>query len=218
MAIVRICGVFLVATTFFLCSAASSGLCSVTGLLIIPVAETVGAGTYSGECQTDGVITGRAIDAVVFNNEYGIGDRFEIGLDLVPHGDDTQRMLGNFKYIIASSPRKGFAMGVGVADIARHTKPTLFATTRVHTSAGAFHFGPMSIDGKPCAFIGYDRIIGDVKFMCDYTTGKRNPASIGFGYQFNSLFGIEAGLLLNGSSESTGFTVHLVWNKDLRAE
>ena len=202
----------------FLLTLSNTGMCCGSGLLVIPTADTVGDGQYSGEFQTDGVVSGAAIHTVLINNQVGIGDRVEVGVDFVPRGTDSTKVLGNFKYVAATTKDNNFAVAFGLQDIARHKKPSFFGVTSTQTPLGRIHFGAMTVEAESCWIVGFEREFGKAKFMCDCTSAGVNPASIGLGYQFTPTFGIEGGVLLPGGGEKTEFSIHLVWNADLKSK
>lgn len=199
-----------------LISVNTAGFCAVTGLLIIPTADTVGDGNYTGEYQKDKVISGATSDDTRLNNEYGIGDQIEAGVDYSMQGPDAYSALYNFKYTVAQSKKRAFRAAIGLMEITSREKPTVFAVISMNTSVGRLHFGSMSVEGIFCGVVGFERSIGNIVLECDYTSGGENPASAGFVYQLNPTFGIEAGMTFGSRDVEKGFTVHLVWNKNLR--
>lgn len=212
-------------SVLFLCIAissllllATSGWGCGTGLLVIPTAETVGDGVYSFEYQVDSESGGVLLDTGLLNNQFGLGERFETGVDFIPHGDAPSRALGNYKYIIKPQGDGKMALAVGAVDISHHRKPSFFTVASIQQRFGRFHFGAMSVESAGCGIVGFDKECGKITFMCDYTTGRVNPASIGLTYQITSAFGIDTGVLIPGGGEKAGFTIHFVWNKSLRKD
>lgn len=195
----------------------AAGHCCYSGLLVIPTASTVGAGQYSCEYQTDGIVKGIVADTHFFNNQFGIGDRLELGVDVDLDSQCSRRVLGNGKYVLCSKPG-AFAAAVGVANLAHRWRAAPYLVADAGTRFAHLHFGVMSIDGNPCCILGMDRQFGKLTLMCDYTSGSEGVSSVGFDYQIKDNFGVMAGALFPNDSSDTGFTLHLVWSKSLNAK
>lgn len=210
-------GLGAVATGPITLLASAAGLCCYSGLLVIPTASTVGDGQYSYEYQTDGVVEGIVADTRLINNQIGIGDRLELGVDIDLDRQCSSRVLGNGKYVAYRSRSGAFAAAVGAASVAHHWKAAPYVVATAETEFANLHFGTMGIEGSPRCILGLDRQFGKLTFMCDHTSGRDGLSSAGFNYQFNDGFGVMAGALLPNGGDDAGFALHLVWCKSLKA-
>ncbi len=209
-------GLVVIVCMLVTAAAASVGFCCYSGLLVIPTAQTVGDGQYSYEFQTDGVIQGMAAETRLFNNEFGIGDRLELGVDVDLDSQCISRVLGNGKYVAYRSHSGDLSAAFGVSNLAHRWKSAPFVVGSTRAGLVHFHLGAMSIDGRACAICGIDRELGKLTLMADYTGGKDGLASVGFNYQIKESFGIMAGALLPNGDQDAGFTMHLVWCEPLK--
>lgn len=188
----------------------SGGFCCYSGLLVIPTASTVGENVYSCELQADGVVEGLTMDATLFNNEFGLGKRWEIGADIDFENSDS-RLIGNAKYVAYGSDEGPVAIAVGVAGVANYLRPTFYGVATIGSGATHLHLGTMRIEGSNRLIAGLDRHLGKFTLMGDYTSGTDGLSSLGLNYQVNDNFGVMAGALFPNDSSDAGFTVHLVW-------
>ena len=195
---------------------ATAGFCCYSGLLVIPTASTVGEDTYSCELQADGVVEGLTMDATLFNNEFGLGKRWELGADIDFENSDS-RVIGNAKYVAYGSDEGPLAFAVGVAGVANRLKPTFYGVATIGSGITHLHLGTMRIDGSNRLIAGLDRHLGKFTLMGDYTSGHDGLSSLGFNYQVTDNFGVMAGALFPNDSSDTGFTVHLVWCTPFRS-
>ncbi len=187
----------------------TAGLCCYSGLLVIPTATTVGDKQYSAELQIDGVVQGMAAQTTLLNNQFGIGDRIELGLDFDLEGGSST-IIGNGKLVAHQSGN--FAAAVGVASLARQIRPTPFVVGSLGLGATHVHLGAMRIEGCNRCIAGLEYQLGKLTLMGDYTSGSDGVSSFGFNYQVSESFGVMAGALFPcNCEEDTGFTVHLVW-------
>lgn len=188
---------------------ATAGFCCYSGLLVIPTASTVGGNQYSAELQIDGVVQGLASQTTLLNNQFGIGNRVELGLDVNMEGGRSS-LIGNGKLVAYESGE--FAAALGVASLANGIRPTPYAVGSLGLGATHVHLGAMRIEGCDRCIAGLEHRLGRLTLMADYTSGSDGVSSLGFNYQVSERFGVMAGALFPcDCKEDTGFTVHLVW-------
>jgi len=156
------------------------------------------------------VIQGIATDTSLFNNEIGIGKRLEVGSD-IDADNSSSRLIGNAKYVTYGPDADGLALAVGVAGVANHLRPTPYVVSTIGTGITHLHLGTMRIDGSNRCIAGFDRSLGKLTLMCDYTSGSDAFSSLGFNYQSNAHFAIMAGVLFPNEDGDTRFTVHFVF-------
>ena len=184
-----------------------------SGLIIIPTADMVGPRGYDIELELDGPLAQASVDTRLLNSQFGISPRLEAGTDFDLSEDADPRILGNFKYLVASSLKSAPAIAIGMSSIGRHTRssPYLVATHDFKSLRG--HLGVTRIEGNNRWFAGMDRAVTDrLTLMADYTNGDENFSSVGFDYQFKDEFGVMAGVLFpNSGDEDAGFSLHLVF-------
>ena len=184
-----------------------------SGLMLIPTAETVGANQYGLDAQLDGVYPALKEDLRMLNTEFGIGERFEAGVDFDLSEDAPTRLLLNAKYLLSQDAKTRPALAVGFCNMGRHirTIPYLVATHDFKILRG--HLGIIRTEEDDSWFAGADREIAPkLTLMADYTSGKSNFSSLGIGYEFTENLSLSAGILFpNTSGDEQRFTFHLAY-------
>ena len=189
-----------------------------TGLTIIPTAETIEPGKYGIEMQFDGAFAQGNAHTHIFNTEFGLVPRLEVGVDFdLSQGTDS-RVLLNAKYLLLAAGKNTPALALGICSVAHGLKSSPYFVATYDFGALRGHLGSTIMDGNNRWFIGADRALTDkLTLMADYTSGEENFSSFGFSYQFNDHFGVMAGALFpNAGNEETGFTIHFVFNQQFR--
>ncbi|MHB9026873.1 MAG: hypothetical protein ACYC7E_22290 [Armatimonadota bacterium] len=183
---------------------------SYSGLLIIPTAETVGAGQFTVYLQVDGQIPDTVADTYLLDTEFGIGDRLEVGVDYDLSAGADPRWLFNAKYLFAEMPGLHAALAAGVTDVGNHLRPTPYVVMSKEHGAFRGHLGLMRIDGENDWFAGLDGAVNDkVTLMADYTSGDENGTSVGFDYALNDSLSISPGVVFPNDGSDTRFTLYL---------
>jgi hypothetical protein len=185
-----------------------------SGLMLIPTAETVGANKYGLDAQLDGVYPALSEDLRILNTEFGIGERFEAGVDFDLSKDAATRLLLNAKYMLSQDAKTRPALAVGFCNTGQHVRTiTYLAATHDFTTLRG-HLGMIRIEDEDSWFIGADREIAPkLTLMADYTSGKSNFSSLGIGYEFTENLGISAGILFpNSSGDEQRFTLHFCFS------
>lgn len=192
------------------------GCCS--GLGVIPTAETVGADQYGVEFQFDGPFPVRSTDVYIINTEFGLGDRFEAGVDYDLSDGVATRALINAKYLLAVGTPRSPAVAVGVCSVGRHTKATPYAVLTQEFTGCRGHLGVMHTEDHNRVFVGVDKALAERwTVMADYTAGDEGWSSLGANYQFTDGFGVFAGAQFpNAGGEASWFTLHFVFSGPYR--
>ncbi|HEY3330165.1 MAG TPA: hypothetical protein VGK19_09115 [Capsulimonadaceae bacterium] len=186
-----------------------------SGLAVIPTADVVGAKQFSIELQLDGTTNPLAADCKVFNAEFGIGDRLEVGVDTDLAEATEDRFFFNGKYVLGKSIDGKLAVAFGVCGFTPtghfDSNPYVVATrdfARFRITAGASY-----LSRRTEAVIGVDEPLNEhVTLMLDHTTGPNNYSSGALNYQVSDHVGIMAGVLIpNSSSNDTRFSIHFVF-------
>lgn len=192
-----------------LCLSAAPVLGCYSGLIVIPTAETVGAGQYGLEAQMDGSSLGSGSTARILNTELGIGERWEAGVDFDLSKESDSRALLNCKCVFAQDQRYNTSFCVGTCNVARRFKQSPYLVATHDCSAFRVHLGEMHLEGNNCWFTGVDCGMGEhLTLMADYTSGDENCSSLGFNYQLNKDFGILGGVMFPNGDGDTLFTLH----------
>lgn len=156
-----------------------------SGLIIIPTADVTGPLAWVLDIQWQGYSTAFRTDQLIVNSEWGIGDRFEMGLDVDATGGPVDhRALLNAKYVLLRSDPQHLAVAVGLQNMNRSfdSYPYLVATKDwgiLRTHAGIQH----EEGNRNRWFVGVDRTVGEHwQVMADHTAGSENYSSAGIGW------------------------------------
>jgi hypothetical protein len=186
-------------------------IASPTGLIIIPTAETVGNGMYSFEMDIAGSISGRTTDSFVFNSEFGLGDRFETGLDYASGPDSPCGFLLNAKYILKTDLRHSLSYAIGIYNQAPDSVASTYVVATRRTSNLGLHMGIADTDAVAW-FVGIDHPISNRWIsMADYTSGSGNSSSFGLLYQASNSFSITIGSELPNSGGETQYVLQFIY-------
>lgn len=182
-----------------------------SGLTLIPTAETVGDGVLSIEEQVDTSASPVRTQSHIFNTQYGIGERFEAGVDFDLSDDVDSRALANAKYVLAPHNGKTLALAAGVYNIDTDFRSIPYLTCCAHNRVADFHFGAMRTDGNNRWFAGIHRpLFGPVCLMADHISGDENFSAIGIECELSDRLGLLIGKQFpNGSGDPT-LTFHLI--------
>lgn len=190
----------------------SPALATYSGLVVIPTTDVVGDKQYSiEELQTDGNFSGLTADTYLVNTEFGIGERFETGIDFDIADEADSRVFLNAKYIVARSADARRALAVGVFNCAENVDSTPYLVGSQRVGAGNLNMGMMHLEGHLRPFIGLDRALTDrISVMADYTHGDDNYSSTGINYQASDALSVMVGALFPNMGGATRFSVHMV--------
>ena len=186
-----------------------------TGLLIIPIAETVGADQYTVDLVYNGVVGGTNIITNFIDTEIGMGNRFEAGVDFGLDKDTEPAIIGNAKYLLYSKYNQQ-ALAVGVYGWGQNSSSFPYIVGLKNLGVFRLHLGAARSSGENQWFTGADRTFNKWTLMADYTSGSGNFSSAGFKYQFNDRFGIMAGTVFTNNSPNSNFTLQLVYGASYR--
>ena len=183
-----------------------------SGLALIPTAETVGSNQYSVTLQTDGTFDKLKADTYIVNTQFGIGDRFEAGLDYDASAGIDTRLFWNAKYILTNFNKDAAAFAIGYTGIAKNQKSAPYITLTNDFKAIRGHIGFIKSDDKYRLFIGADKELSD-KFclMADYTYGDENLSSVALNYQMNDTISCLVGAQFPNEGGDSLFTFQIAF-------
>ena len=183
-----------------------------SGLILIPTADVTGPLAWALDIQWQGYSSAFRTDQLIVNTEWGIGDRFEMGLDVdATSGPVEHRALFNAKYVLLRSDPRRLAVAVGLQNLNRsfNSYPYVVATKDwriMRTHAGIQH----EEDNRNRWFVGVDRALGEHwQLMADHTAGSENYSSAGVGWSGASWQVMVGGQWPNGGGSAI-VVVHVV--------
>ncbi len=173
-----------------------------TGLIVIPIAETVGAGRMESEVETEGTLSQPASDELSFNTEFGLGPRAEAGIDfIVGSGEEESRVLLNSKYTIARSGRGATAFAAGIEDLDPRfvTRPfrsaSLYVVLSRELGRVRLHSGAAYRQNGTHWFAGADHCISDrFRIIAEHTNGRESLSAFGASYEISDRIGLQLGV------------------------
>ncbi len=179
---------------------------SATGLIVIPIADCVGDKNLKIEYTLDlAALNVDDIPQAFVNSEYGIGKRFELGVDIGLTSRTAKKLYGNFKYIPIGQPGVA-AFAVGIQTIQAEDDSAGYIVYSRQLKLLRTHLGMQELNRKITPFLGVDHLLsGDLDINIDWTGGKQNYWSIGFVYNLDSGFGGQLGLLVPNNSKAPGY-------------
>ena len=164
----------------------SSSRASYSGLVLIPTADVSGAYTWVLDLHWTAYSNAFSTDELLLNTEFGIGERFEIGIDMNLSRDVSDgRLLLNAKYVLLQSERHQFALAAGIQNMNEGFTPYPFLVATKDWSLFRTHFGVQreSETKRTNWFVGLDRTFDEKwQVMADYTSGEENYASAGLAW------------------------------------
>jgi hypothetical protein len=157
-----------------------------SGLIIIPTADVTGPYTWALDLQWQGSSRFFKTDQLVLNTELGLGERFEVGIDIDATSSPVERrVLLNAKYVFFNSDKHRFAVAVGVQNMTQQFTPFPFVVATKDWGVLRTHLGIQHErdDNRNNWFVGVDRTFQQkCQVMADYTAGELNFASAGLGW------------------------------------
>jgi len=157
-----------------------------SGLVLIPTTDTTGAYIWAVDAQWQGYSSVLKTDQLVFNTEFGIGDRFEVGIDVDATSDaSNRRVLLNAKYVFLRSDRFTFSMAAGTQHGSPGFKPSPYVVATKDWGVLRTHMGVQRnfTENITQWFFGVDRTFDERwQIMADYVTGTGSFASAGVGW------------------------------------
>jgi hypothetical protein len=157
-----------------------------SGLVLIPTTDTTGAYVWAVDVQWQGYSSVLKTDQLVINSEFGIGDRFEVGVDVdATSGAANRRVLLNAKYVFLQSDRFTFTMAAGTQHGSPGFEPSPYVVATKDWGVLRTHLGVQRnfTENITQWFIGVDRTFDERwQIMADYATGPGSYASAGVGW------------------------------------
>jgi hypothetical protein len=183
-----------------------------SGLVIIPTAETVGADTLSLDLQVDGSFARQTGDTKIINTEFGLGSRWEAGVDYDASDGADSRWFGNAKYLALEDRATAPALALGITNVGRHITAVPYAVASHDFSVVQGHLGWGRFESKDRWFAGVDKDLNEkLSIMADYTSGDDNASSIGLNYDLGHCWSVCLGAMYPNGGGETGFSCHLAW-------
>lgn len=200
----------LVAIVMFV-GIASRALACYSGLTLIPTAETVGPGVLSIEEQVDTSASPIRTESHIINTQFGIGERFEAGVDFDLSDDVNARTLVNAKYVLVPHNGRALAFATGVYNINSSFRSIPYLTCCTHVRRADMHFGVMRTDSRNRWFAGLHRpLFGSVCLMADHISGEENASALGLECDLGDRYGLLIGKQYPNGSGDPSLTFHLV--------
>jgi hypothetical protein len=184
---------------------------SPTSLIIVPIADVVGASHYSCEFQTVGVVEGDTDTARFINTEFGFRDVAEAGVDFNIARHQPFHVLYNAKFVVHRASRSATAIG---SLWAPGIRSQLYITACRRFGFGRFHFGLIDVRKIAEPFFGFDKLVGArTDLQADYTAGPYGVWSLGLQHTFSDRLQIQGGIVFpNVSADSTTYTLHFIYS------
>lgn len=181
---------------------------SETGLILIPTAETAGAGQYVVDFTIDASCPGRRVDAYVLNTQFGVGDRFEAGVDLLFAPDARPDTRVNWKYLFAVDGRGGWAAAGGISSITAQARPSPYAVVSKWFETTGLHLGVIRPERSGRWMVGADHYLTDrLRLLADHITGEANSWAVGLEYSLNERAVLCASLTFPNTEGDTVFSM-----------
>lgn len=148
------------------------------GLTQIPIAKVFGDGVLSLSAEREV----ESSQTTTYTTQYGIGNRYEVGLDYQasPPGEET--VLSNFKYLIAHRPGRLPDIAFGVTNVATGQQAIPYVVATTQPKALGLSLGLI----RPAGGNAYDGMAGvsynvtpAVQIVADDIGGRDNYATIG---------------------------------------
>jgi len=157
-----------------------------SGLILIPTTDVAGAYVWVLDVQWQGYSKALYTEQVVLNTEFGLGDRFEIGIDVNATSDFADRRVRlNAKYVLFRSEQHKLELAVGTQNMSETFTPFPYVVASKDWGLLRTHAGVQreSESRRTNWFVGVDRTFDERwQVMADYTSGSENYASAGAGY------------------------------------
>lgn len=198
------------ALAFVVVSALPGSACF-TGLTLIPTAETVGAGAVSIEPQFDSFGSKPGPDARILNTQFGLGERFEAGVDFDWSEDADNRTLLNAKYVFLASTNRMPSMAAGVFNVGRGMRAVPYVACSAEMRGINCHLGGMRTESRNRWFAGVHKpASSSVCLMADYISGAENFSAVGVEYALTQNLAVLVGRQYPNGSGDPSWTLHLI--------
>ena len=147
------------------------------GYTQIPIAKVFGNGVAAFSYS----VSRLGYSAADETTQYGVFNRFEVGVDYQSAPDYDRSLLGNAKYLLVHEPGHLPDVAVGMTNIARHQRadPYLVATTQPGAIGVSLGLTRPTADG----FVGMGGIAYNLnpntQFVADYVDGRTAYTTVG---------------------------------------
>ena len=168
-----------------------------TTLIVIPTAETIGAGKYRAAAQAEGAEFGLGDSTWALKTKFGLGERVEAGVNFDLGSDADTMLLWKAKYVFPVQKDNRTAAGVGLDSLGKHSKFAPYAVVTHDLRIAHVHLGLVRAESAIRFFVGADGKVGERwHAMADYTNGTGNFASVGAEYDLDDHWRLRAGVLI----------------------
>lgn len=156
-------------------------------LCTIPSAQTVGPRTLLVEFNSSGSAKPLTTDSTTsFLSQYGIGSRFELGVDRY-EGSDWGTTAWNGKMLLLEEGSVLPAVAVGAMDISRDSKPTSYTVLTKSFGPARLHAGWIRASYAHGIMMGADVDVTPRLWLgADYLPGDENYVQVGVGHLVGS--------------------------------
>lgn len=188
-------------------------LAELSSLIVIPTADVTGEGRYRIDGQVLASISSSGRTAWTLNNEFGIGDRFEAGVDFDLTPGDKTLFMPNFKYTFPVGGQPKTRVALGYWDPEGIMGPYPFTVATRDFGIARLHLGLVRGEYEFRWLAGTDRTIGNrLTLMADYTNGWESAWSVGGLLEFGSRWGLLVGVIFPNSDGPSYLEVQLIHN------
>ncbi len=196
---------------------AAPGFAAYSGLMLIPTADVLGPGQVCVDYYFDGGFpVGSGVGCALFDTQYGIGNRMEVGLDFDLTKDADTIPLFNAKVMLRPIDT-GLGAALGVHTIGEHIRSTTYLiTTKPVTENLRLHAGAQRTpEDETQGIAGLDYYCeGRLGFFAEYTSGDGNSSMLSAYYQLTGRWGVALGWGIPNDSESDNWwamNIGCVW-------
>jgi len=159
------------------------GLCSPTGLNVIPTADVLEKDTYRLDTPFSGGMRFGPDGDMYVLLQVGAGNGMEVGIDQRVDNGYSESWL-NAKWRIMEEDGIRPALAIGVQNISRKHEEEPYLVVSKSLKPARFHLGVMRVSGESQAMLGLDRRLGpSLAMQADYVSGRENGFSAGIGIE-----------------------------------
>lgn len=187
------------------------GYASSTGLIVMPVADTVEVGMVDLTLESAGTSLPFAGGATNFiGSEFGLLSSAEIGVDEFLEGSGA---VADLKYRFINETRHAPALAIGVQNLSSRftSQPYVVASKNIGTVRG--HLGAISIRHRACSMLGIEQALGtNAILQADYIAGHGSLVGFGVVVEVSDSVAVTLGRIVDNTAESgSGYLLSLDW-------
>lgn len=189
-----------------------------SGLLVIPTTDLLGNGNFALDFQWEGWVNQFREKQSIINTEFGIGERFEFGLDFnLTETDNKHSVMFNAKILLFETRDSSFKIAGGVYNTNLEFDNLPYIIASKDFEIFRIHFGLQREYGGTINYIaGIDKITENgIQFCIDKIRGQENYLSFGIGYSkcpFSTMIGYQ----WPNSGGKPELVFHIIWTVPTR--